>query len=164
MKSIIVLLAMNIMMMSTVLGQQNELILTNKRTHQIKTLQQGKRIKILKTDGEKIKGKLIIINDSIVSINETTFSLSEIEKIRIKTLFSKIAGGTVTTGGTGFMILGTLLIAQTSPMGGYGSFFGVALGIPTISAGILIAGAGIAILASGKNFKKVKWNYSIRFN
>lgn len=162
MKTSIFIFAMNLLMTSVIFGQEREFVLTNKRTHHVRTLSQGKKVRIITLEGNKLRGKLNLINDSTFSLNGDTLSLSEIEKIRAKTLFSKITGGTITTGGAGFITLGSLLVLETQHAGGFDYFFGLVLGIPTITAGVLIATSGTLILVSGKNYKKGKWDYRIK--
>ncbi len=73
----------------------------------------------------------------------------------------KIAGSGLATIGGGFATLFGIGIVQTITEGGFAYLITMILIPPTVAA-ILVAGTGVAIMATGRAFKTEKWEYDIR--
>lgn len=145
-------------------GQQpvEVLVLTNAKSNKSVKIKSAKRIIIWLDDNVRLKGRLNdVLNDSVV-IDNQIISLSQIKKIRINAIGSKIIGGTFLAGGT--LIFGTgtgILLSANSASGCAGPAVATALGVFTMAVGTGVALISVPILFIGKKFDCTqKWQLS----
>lgn len=142
--------------------QQDALVLTKKKSNKEKTIPADKFIKVYTRDSKVHKGQLTIIDSSTLSVGKDTFNVSDINKVRTKSLASYIIGGTVTGGGGFIGSVGTLLLLNSLGGDGLGAILGIIISIPIIAAGVIVTTAGILVMAIGKKRKSKKWEYTIK--
>jgi len=145
-------------------AQNEELVIRNKKSGKEKTVSEQKTIKLFLNDLSVNKGPLEIIDNSSVVIGGDTVKLTNIQKIRTKSLASQITGGVVTFLGSATTALGTYIFVDLLFIhpGFFEAIVGVVLGIPIAATGIIITGTGLAVLLIGKKYPADKWDYSIR--
>ncbi|PKP22345.1 MAG: hypothetical protein CVU05_04325 [Bacteroidetes bacterium HGW-Bacteroidetes-21] len=144
-----------------VAAQNLNLKLKNKSSGKESILEEGKRVRIFPKEGYNFVGNITLPDTTHIIIDGDTLLLSDIEKIRTKSLGSIIAGSVLTLVGTGSAGLGSLIIASTFAKGGLVVLLGIILGGPLIVVGVPLAIAGVLFLSIGKNYKREKWNYKI---
>ncbi|MBI9039205.1 MAG: hypothetical protein JEY97_13810 [Bacteroidales bacterium] len=156
--SIILIFCLNIESIS-----QNEvLILTKKRNGKVKTIKQGKRIKVFTNTGEVYKGKFTIKEDSLVIRGKSCVSINDVEIISKNSKGRKILGSLIVVFG-GFISLtfGYGAIYAVVSGGGGPFLFSIAL-VSAISVPIFVVTKGVQMHTTGRKFKKTKWKYEIK--
>lgn len=143
-------------------AQAGALVLSKKGKDKEKTVQKGEVIKIYTYDDIKLKGELDIVGDSALVIAGDTVLLSGIEKIRTKSLASKITGGFLTALGAIGIFAGTAIVVQAVAEGGLAYMIGIIFGVPVIATGTLVATSGVIVILVGKKHRQPKWDFSIK--
>lgn len=95
-----------VLLFSNLSFSQGHLLLKNEKSSTEKVIKEGKRIRLKTTNGKKIKGRYIILNDSTIFIKKDTLALSQIVKIKrdplalafINGAFACIGGGLISGG------------------------------------------------------------------
>ena len=144
-----------------IFSQTNVLKLNKRNADKTKTINEGKKIRIITTDKKKINGKFEIIDNKNISIDQDTLTLQEIEIIRKKSTASKIIGGIFTGEGLFITYLGSVLLIQSMAEAPIVAVFYIMFGVPITSLGIFVTATGSVILFSGKKYKNNKWIYEI---
>jgi hypothetical protein len=144
-------------------GQNDVLVLKKKMNGKEKIIREGKRIKTITNSDRILKGKFEIINDSSLVIKSDTLDVSDIVKIRTKSIASYITGGLLTGGGGLITTLGSLLVSQASSEGFMLAFFYVVIGLPVIGVGVMTTIGGVLVLTIGKIYTNKKWDFGIRY-
>ena len=138
MKTKLLLLGMALFLIMPAFGQNEVLVLKKKSNDKEKLVQEGRKIKIITSDKQKIEGNFDIQNDSILICNGDSLSLSEIEIIRTKSHATKIIGSSVAGIGAFTTTGGALIVITTFAKGGLAPIVGVFLGIPITTIGVIV--------------------------
>jgi hypothetical protein len=93
-----------VFMGTTSFAQEKVLQLEHKERGVTRTIKENKRVRVKTNDGQKYKGRLVIVDANTISLDGTPISLNDIEKIkRDPLLLTAIAT-------TGFIYLGSVVI------------------------------------------------------
>ena len=132
---------------------------------------QGLPLSVILNNGKKYKDELLIINDSIIELEETQIQLSQIIDIRViknerfNTGIKLLKGGSITAiVGAAISGIGTLVMFSSS------DFEAQIGGLITLLAGEVIAGTGAVILTPGliilnkgvPHKRRNGWIYSVK--
>lgn len=131
-------------------GQTKFLIITNKKTNTTRKIKEGKVVMIHDIQGPISKGRLEILNDSTITVNQIHFALANISRVKRKTTLSKVVGGVFTT-------IGTISFISALPDPGGG----IDLRQAFFLFGTVTSSIGITALAVGGKYHKEKWQFSI---
>ncbi|MEP4094092.1 hypothetical protein [Reichenbachiella sp.] len=132
-------------------GQTQFLVITNKKTNVTRKIKEGKVVFVHDIQGPFSKGKLEILNDSTIKVNQIHFALANISRVKRKTTLSKVVGGIFVTVGTIFFIH-----AASGQAKGYIDLTGAFNFLGTVSSSV-----GVTALVVGGRYHKKKWRYSI---
>lgn len=123
-------------------GQSAHLQLNNKIVESTKIIEEGKRVEVEILNREKLLGKLSIINDSMISIQDHLLNLSDIKYIKRNPLGLNIVGKVLFIGGG--LLLGVV--------GSWATwlFIGIKSGVSVASViSALVAASGLTITTVG---------------
>jgi len=162
MKTIPLIVLVILFLALDVYGQEGVLILTKKKNNTERHVNEGKRIRVVTETGYLYRGHYRIISDSCIAINVDTIRLSEVKSIRFKSSFNFITGSVITGAGVFGTALGVNLMIETIPAGGYAALFGLILGLPLATVGVLTTAAGVFVIFSGKKHSSARWQYRIQ--
>jgi len=153
-------------------GQNDYLLLSRARgkTHQgVKEIHEGKKVRIISTisSEEIMRGKLEILNDSVLSVGGDSIFVNKIKKISVRTSSTYFGGGFLIAGSLGIIGLGIYVLSESLPLVDnllvMLQLFGCAVGLGSIVIGIAYTVGGILVLSIGKSYKAYgKYAYSIR--
>ena len=137
------------MLFNSAVAQKNGILLTSKTDDDTEFFRENKRVKIKTIDGKKHTGRIKIVDENTIMIDNDLIAMNTIRKIRRQSLFSAILSG-------GFIAIGGAAVVggATDKGGSYGSGL-------IIIAGALSGGIGTIIQAVGINHKKHRWDYKI---
>ena len=137
------------MLCNSAVAQQKGILLSSKTDDDTEFFRENKRVKIKTIDGKKHTGRIKIIDENTIRIDNDLIAIGSITKIRRQSLFSAIlSGGFIAIGGAA--VVGGATTDKAS--------FGADL---IIIAGALSGGIGTIIQAIGDNHKKYEWDYKI---
>jgi len=125
-------------------------------------IKENKKVKIWQDDGSEIKswkGRLKIINDSTIAIDDVQINISDISKIRTPRLAARIIGGILTIGGGTILIAGVALIGNSVITD---QALGIILGGIVATFGAIPTFVGIPILFIGKKYDRKDWSFSVQ--
>ncbi|PLX16896.1 MAG: hypothetical protein C0599_14505 [Salinivirgaceae bacterium] len=142
-------------------GQNDQLILKKYKSNKQKVIESSETIKVITNSGKRIKGKFNVIDEKTLAIGVDTIKISDIKKIRYRSIGGIITGGIIGTSGLLGAIGGAGIIISTSSEGALAAIIGVVLGVPVLTAGTLIATTGILVATVGKAHKPKKWEYRL---
>jgi hypothetical protein len=142
-------------------GQNGDLILSNRTTGKIKTIHQGKKVKVICQDGKIVKGKITFVNDSTIILGNSVVALNQITTIKMNP-FTKI-GDKLMIAGSVFTISGgaalTTVFLIDALTGAWAFAFLSAMTLtPT---GLLIIIPATVLLSVKKNYSTENWNFKI---
>ncbi|WP_412560667.1 hypothetical protein [Winogradskyella sp. MIT101101] len=148
----LLLLFISIFLFNVVISQNNAIKITNLNTNKEKVIKENKRIKLKTSDGQKIKGRFKVENDSTIIVDGAIINLSDIEEIKRNPLLTSVLT-------SGFLIYSGVIIT------GIAVLIGV-LADSTAFWLVLPAGGmiytGIKTPNINKNHKKIKgWKFEI---
>ncbi len=93
-----------VFMGTTSFAQEKILQLDHQKRNVTRTIKENKRVRVKTKDGQKYKGRLVIVDANTISLDGTSISLEDIEKIkRDPLLLTAIAT-------TGFVYLGAVIV------------------------------------------------------
>lgn len=180
MKAILILLIGIFLFSNNLFSQEKKIdlsakklvILTDKtKTKKVKFLKDNKKIvyKILGDDKKK-RGKLHIINDSLIAIDTNKVLLSSLtmiggRSVGLKT--AKIVGGTVMAAGVAMSTIGVIIYIQSQSKGNTGceTAIGEIIGAFMFAGGtVIILIGGIPLAIKPKHFDLVnKWDIKVGY-
>ena len=134
------------MLCNIAVAQQNGILLSSKTDDDTEFFRQNKRVRIETNEGKKHTGRIQIVDENTIMVDDELIAVSSIIKIRSQSLFSAVLSGA-------FIIIGGALVAG----GAIGGGFAVLL----IPPGLVSGGIGALIPAIGDNHKKYEWDYKI---
>jgi len=140
--------------------QQDLLLIKHKDNEKERLIREGNNIRV-HTKDQVLKGKFEIVNDSVIRISGNNILLPEIQKIRTKSLASKIAGGTLTGVGTIFLGTGTYIFLNFINDDNWVSIIGIVIAIPIAMVGVIFTTSGLMLATIGKNYRHELWNYGV---
>ena len=167
MKTVILIIYFSIIVLNTS-GQEKYLKLTGEKHNFInifggiieKKIQEGAHVKIRSTSEEHniIRGKLEIVNDSVIAMNGDSILVNNIEKIWVRNTSTYIIGGVLTAESLALSIIGIYGISQMLPVDpneliALFQVFAIFLGAASVVGGIIMTVVGISILANGRSYK-----------
>jgi len=113
----------------------------------------NKKVKVVKLDGSRIKGRLVGIDSSTLYLSSGNIPLKEIDFIRIKYLGTQIAGYTLTTIGTAGIGLGaTVVVAGILADDPLSLLIGLLIGSVLVVSGVLVDVVGLPLSQLGRKF------------
>jgi hypothetical protein len=142
-------------------GQNYSLVLKGKTTGVERTIHEGSRISIKRSDGSYVKGTLSIISNSEIMISQSKIELNDISIISSKSASSNITGGALIGSGGLLITLGIIAISTASTQTNKSNFNALPV-IGVIVVGGLIVPYGITHIIKGKRYKKEIWEYRIK--
>ena len=153
-------------------GQNDYLLLSRARgkTHQeVKEIHEGKKVRIISTisSEEIMRGKLEILNDSVLSVGGDSIFVNNIKKISVKTSSTYFGGGVLIAASLGAVGFGTYVLLYILPLEESHivllQIFGCIGSVALIGTGIAFTIGGILIMSIGKSYKAYgKYAYSVR--
>ena len=125
-----------------------------------KKVPEGTNVKIKSTAEEHkiIRGKLEIVNDSVIAMNGDSILVNNIEKIWVKNTSTYIIGGVLTAASLASSIYIIYGISEMMPIDSNSTIaffqvFAIFLGAASVVGGIILTAVGISILANGRSYK-----------
>jgi len=147
-------------------GQESQLILTNKSNAKEHVIETGKKVTVYLSESSYVKGDLVLMDSTSISVGKDTIPLAEIFSIKARSKQTQTKGEILTGIGAAFILGGAIAMGTASQQKdeSFDITSGVyeATGIGLFAIGGVITGAGIINLTTGKNFNRSKWDYSIR--
>lgn len=116
------------------LAQERMVKMTNELTQKEITIKENRRVKVKTTDGQKINGRVKILGDQTIVVNNRKIELSEIQEMKKDPLLVSIFSGAV------LIYAGVLAIGM-----------GAIIGVFVQSSGFLLAIPGTALIYAGTN-------------
>ncbi len=166
MKTFKLLMIFSLAIVSLLQGQEGQLVLTNKTNGKEHTIAAGKNFSVYTSESSFVRGKLLLINSTSISIGKDTIPLSKIYSIKGKSKQVQNKGGILTGMGAVFILGGVAAFGAASQQKessiDFTSGLYDATGIGLMVIGGVMTGAGVINLAAGKSYKSSKWEYSIR--
>jgi small nuclear ribonucleoprotein (snRNP)-like protein len=135
-----------IFIVNAVFSQQKGILMSSKIDNETEFYRQNKRVRIETNDGKKYIGRIQIIDENTISIDDEKITIESIIKIRSMSLFSALLS-------TVYIITGSIVVFTGVSAGGFA--------IIVVPFGIVCGGLGFLIPAIGDNHIKHKWNYKI---
>ena len=136
------------MLCNIAVAQQKGILLSSKTDDDTEFFRENKRVKIKTIDGKKHTGRIQIVDENTIKIDNDLIAIGSITKIRRQSLFSAILSG-------GFIAIGgAAVVGGATDKASFGADL-------IIIAGVLSGGIGTIIPAIGVNHKKYKWDYKI---
>ncbi|TBN06619.1 hypothetical protein EYD45_01675 [Hyunsoonleella flava] len=145
-------LVIGLFFLNVAIAQKQAIKITNLKTAKEKIIQENKRIKVKTLHGSEIKGRFMIEDDTIISIDGVRVDLIDIEELKRNPLLTSILT-------SGFLIYGGILVAGSATIAGI--FVDSTAFLLTLPAAGMIY-AGIKSPNFNKNHKKDKgWRFEI---
>ncbi len=162
MKTIQLFISFSLAVLSILHGQENQLVLTNRKTHRVRVLESGEMVRIKKDENIRAKGFLTIIDSAAIAIGKDTIPLSEIIRVDAKTVDSRSTGAVLIVLGTGVLAfgIGAFEYLEPSSSSDDDSAVGAIAGICILGGGMV--SGGIKKLIVGQGYKSKNWEYTIR--
>ena len=135
-----------IFIVNSVFSQQKGILMSSKTDDETEFYRENKRVRIETNDGKKHTGRIKIIDENTVSIDDEKITIESIIKMRSMSLLSAIFS-------TYFITTGSILVVAGATAGGFA--------VLIIPFGVVWGGVGVLIPAIGDNHKKYKWDYKI---
>jgi hypothetical protein len=165
--SIIILTLFSLLFQTSLYSQSSNdiLVLTKKSNSKRKIIKQNSEITIWVDENDttkQYKGRFTVKNDEMISINNKSFNVTEIDQIS-STKTSRITGGILLGAGTTILVSGASIIYAGLNNGEWeGLFLAVLIGLPATAAGIIMDSAGIIFLLTQKTYDtREGWNIQI---
>ncbi len=125
-----------------------------------KRIKEGTNVKVrsYQAGKKKIKGKLDILNDSVISIGTSTVLINDIDKIHVRSVFSKVSGPFITGAGVAGTIYMTPFLIESLTLfsGGPLKVLGGMILVPLAAAAVIgcavVAVSGIIYFINGRVF------------
>lgn len=166
MKSFLYILICYITFLPLVHSQEGQLVVTNKSNGKEHTISAGKKISVYTSESSFVRGKLVLINSTSISIGKGAIPLSTVYSIKAKSKQVQNKGGILTGIGAVFILGGVAAFGAASQQEDstfeFTSGIYDATGIGLMAIGGVMTGAGVINLAAGKNYKRSVWKYSVR--
>lgn len=86
----LLLLTIGLFFINVAMSQNNALKIINLNTNKEKIIKENKRIKLITSDGRKIKGRFKVENNSTIIIDNVPIKLTDIEELKRNPLLSSI--------------------------------------------------------------------------
>jgi small nuclear ribonucleoprotein (snRNP)-like protein len=131
-------------------SQERGIILTNITDNDIEFYQENKRVKITTKDNKKHFGRIVIVDDFTISIDNQNIKIEDIIKIKSHSVLSTILS-------VPFIFFGSLAVVGGTVAGGIGA-------IVLVPGGAIFNGFGLLITAVGNNHKLKNYTYQISQN
>lgn len=141
-------------------AQRPVLLLHKIKNGKEKEVRQGEMVRVKDREGNTFKGRMAIVNDSVVVIGGVGFAVQDIVELRKTTLTAKILGGLLAGTAGLATALGTYGIIGLISEGGFASVFAIILAVP-VAVAALLTGTGLLIMSSGRRYINSKWIFSI---
>ncbi len=135
-----------IFIVNSVFSQQKGILMSSKIDDETEFYRENKRVRIETNDVKKHIGRIQIIDENTISIDDENIATDNIIKIRSMSLFSAILS-------TYIIITGSALVVAGATAGGFA--------VIVIPFGVVWGGVGVLIPAIGENHIKYKWVYKI---
>jgi small nuclear ribonucleoprotein (snRNP)-like protein len=146
MKNTMKLFLMLLVITQSVMGQKKGILLTRKTDNDTEFYRENKRVRIETSDGKSHTGRIKIIDDATLSIDEDNIEIATIVKIQSQSLVSTIFS-------TLYIGTGIIIIVEGVTLGG--------IGVILVPLGLIDSGFGLLIPEIGNSHKKFKWDYKI---
>ena len=134
------------MLFNSAVAQKNGILLTSKTDDDTEFFRENKRVKIETNEGKKYTGRIQIVDENTIMIDDDLIAMNTIIKIRSQSLLSAVLSA-------GFILIGGAFVVGGALAGGYA--------VLLIPVGLVGGGIGTLISAIGDNHKKYKWDYKI---
>ena len=142
----------SLLFVNLILAQEQALKISNPTSEKQVLIKENKRVKIRTTEGEKISGRLKILDAHSIAIGDTPIQLMDIKEIKRNPLLISLFS-------SGFLIYAGAITAG----------MGVIIGLFVESSGFLLAIPGAALIFAGikspnvlKNYKaENNWNFEL---
>ena len=134
------------MLFNSAVAQKNGILLTSKTDDDTEFFRENKRVKIETNEGKKYTGRIQIVDENTIMIDDDLIAINTIIKIRSQSLLSAVLSA-------GFILIGGAFVVGGALAGGYA--------VLLIPVGLVGGGIGTLISAIGDNHKKYKWDYKI---
>ena len=114
----IFLVTIGLFFLNVALSQNNALKIINLNTNKEKVIKENRRIKLKTFDGQMVKGRFIVENDSTIMIDDVQINLIDIEALKRNPLLTSVlTSGVLIYGGAltiGFSVLIGVLVDTTA--------------------------------------------------
>ena len=134
------------MLCNIAVAQQKGILLSSKTDDDTEFFRENKRVKIKTIDGKKHTGRIQIVDENTIMIDDDLIAMNTIIKIRSQSLLSAVLSA-------GFILIGGAFVVGGALAGGYA--------VLLIPVGLVGGGIGTLISAVGDNHKKYKWDYKV---
>ena len=134
------------MLFNSAVAQKNGILLTSKTDDDTEFFRENKRVKIETNEGKKYTGRIQIVDENTIMIDDDLIAMNTIIKIRSQSLLSAVLSA-------GFILIGGAFVVGGALAGGYA--------VLLIPVGLVGGGIGTLISAIGDNHKKYKWDYKV---
>ena len=134
------------MLFNSAVAQKNGILLTSKTDDDTEFFRENKRVKIETNEGKKYTGRIQIVDENTIMIDDDLIAINTIIKIRSQSLLSAVLSA-------GFILIGGAFVVGGALAGGYA--------VLLIPVGLVGGGIGTLISAIGYNHKKHSWDYKI---
>ena len=131
-------------------SQQKGILLTSKTDDETEFYSENKRVRIETNDGQNYTGRIEIIDENTIAVDDVNILITSITKIRTQSVFSAILS-------TVHIVSGVIAVIGGVIAGGFAA-------IILVPAGVLFTGTGLTISAIGNNHKKYKWDYQVKLD
>lgn len=135
-----------IFIVNSVFSQQKGILMSSKIDDETEFYKENKRVRIETNDGKKHVGRIQIMDENTISIDDEKITIDSIIKIRSMSLFSAFLS-------TVIIITGSIVVVTGATTGGFA--------VLIIPFGVVWGGVGVLIPAIGDNHIKYKWDYKI---
>ena len=136
------------MLFNSAVAQKNGILLTSKTDDDTEFFKENKRVKIKTIDGKKHTGRIKIVDENTIMIDNDLIAIDSITTIRSQSLLTVITSGIYYVSGGSLIAAG---LTNSKDM-----FAPV-----TVLVDVIGIGAGIVTSAKGNSHKKHKWDYKI---
>lgn len=148
----IFLIIIGLFFCNLLIAQNQAIRITNIRTNKEKIFRENTRIKLKTCDGQKIKGRFRVENESTIVIDNTRIDLSDLDAVKRNPLLTSILT-------SGFFICG----------GAFTAYYGVIIGAFAVPAAFWVTIPAAGMIYTGikppninKNHKKAKgWKFEV---
>ena len=134
------------MLCNIAVAQQKGILLSSKTDDDTEFFRENKLVKIKTIDGKKHTGRIQIVDENTIMIDDDLITMNTIIKIRSQSLLSAVLSA-------GFILIGGAFVVGGALAGGYA--------VLLIPVGLVGGGIGTLISAVGDNHKKYKWDYKV---
>lgn len=138
-------------LISYIPAQSQHIELTKLETGKITSIKQGQRVRVRTEDGQKIFGRINIIDSATIVLRNDTLRLQDVKKIQRRSATKAVV--------TAFMIAGGISATASAPILALVSTPTAA--IATFAAGTALVISGILLPVVGNNHNRERWDYKI---